>query len=346
MDATGFRIATFNLENLDVAAGGGLERRVAQLRPQLLRLHADVLCLQEVNAQHRPSTSQDVTAKQEGNPPPERTLAALDTLLAGTPYAQYHRVHTFNPSASAAMDRHNLVILSRTPFTHSAQIHHHYIDPPLYRLSCATPPAPEDPQPVRWDRPFQHGVIEPFAGMRLHIINVHLRAPRAAFVPGCKDDAQTWNTLGGWSEGFFLAAVKRAGQALEVRLFLESLFDEDPQALILVTGDFNADTHEIPLRMIRGDDEDCANGALRARILTPLENALAQSQRFSVIHGGRRQMVDHMLASQTLMAWFSRIEIHNEDLNDEFATPAVVPDTPQSFHAPVVVELTPPQEVF
>ena len=41
------RVATFNLENLDdpVDDPALLERRVAVLRPQLLRLAADVLCL-------------------------------------------------------------------------------------------------------------------------------------------------------------------------------------------------------------------------------------------------------------------------------------------------------------
>ena len=47
------RLATFNLENLDDAPDGAppLAERLRILRPQLERLAADVLCLQEVNAQ-------------------------------------------------------------------------------------------------------------------------------------------------------------------------------------------------------------------------------------------------------------------------------------------------------
>lgn len=46
-------IAAFNLENFD--EGGGedeptLERRIELMRPQLLRLEADILCLQEINS--------------------------------------------------------------------------------------------------------------------------------------------------------------------------------------------------------------------------------------------------------------------------------------------------------
>ena len=41
------RIATFNLENLGAREDAPLEGRIEKLRPQLLRLDADVLCLQE-----------------------------------------------------------------------------------------------------------------------------------------------------------------------------------------------------------------------------------------------------------------------------------------------------------
>lgn len=53
--STRLRVATFNLENLDDKAGKKptLEERIAVMRPMLLRLDADVLCLQEVNGQEK-----------------------------------------------------------------------------------------------------------------------------------------------------------------------------------------------------------------------------------------------------------------------------------------------------
>ncbi|HEY8036588.1 MAG TPA: endonuclease/exonuclease/phosphatase family protein [Methylobacter sp.] len=47
------RIATFNLENFDDKPGQRptLDERIALIRPQLLRINADILCLQEVNGQ-------------------------------------------------------------------------------------------------------------------------------------------------------------------------------------------------------------------------------------------------------------------------------------------------------
>ena len=53
--STKLRIATFNLENLDDKPRQmpTLEERIAVMRPQLVRLNADILCLQEVNGQEK-----------------------------------------------------------------------------------------------------------------------------------------------------------------------------------------------------------------------------------------------------------------------------------------------------
>ena len=50
-----FRLATFNLEHLDWSAGHpeAFARRCAALRPVLDALDADLLCLQEIDAQKR-----------------------------------------------------------------------------------------------------------------------------------------------------------------------------------------------------------------------------------------------------------------------------------------------------
>lgn len=46
------RIATFNLENLDdgVNVSPALAERIQIMRPQLERINADILCLQEVHS--------------------------------------------------------------------------------------------------------------------------------------------------------------------------------------------------------------------------------------------------------------------------------------------------------
>jgi len=322
------RIATFNLENLGDRHPGAprLKDRVLVLRPQLIRTRADVLCLQEVDGQ----------PDGDGEP---RTLKALDKLLENTPYADFHRVSTTSKSKGGVRDKHNLVILSRFPITETTQVRHDLVRPPLYLQATAHPPHTE-PGAIDWDRPVLHAAIDTGNGdgRRLHVLNVHLRAPRAAFVAGQKIDKRTWRSVPGWAEGFFLAAVKRAGQALEVRMFIDRLFDADDAALIAVAGDFNADDFETPVRTIRGDEEDMGNGHLAHRVLVALERSVGETERYSVIHGGRPRMLDHVLASQGLRAFYRGTEIHNEGLGDELSSPAVIAGSPDSYHAPVVAE--------
>ena len=317
------RLASFNLENLDDQPNGepSLEERLAVLRPQLLRLDADLLALQEVNAQ-----------KLSKGP---RELRALGRLLEDTPYRDFHCVSTEGTNGKGPADKHNLVLLSRWPIASSRQIWHDHLPPPEHRLLTAQPEETE-PQFVRWERPIQHAEVTLPGGRHLHIVNLHLRAPLAAAIPGQKSGPFAWKSVAAWAEGFYLAALKRCGQALEVRLLVESLFDADPAALIAVCGDFNAEDRETPLRIIRSDLEDTGNGALSARALVPLGRSLPRAQGFTVLHHGHPLTLDHLLVSKSLMATYRSIEVHNEWLGDELVDYATVSHSPESYHAPLV----------
>lgn len=319
------RIATFNLESLDdrPQCGRDFSDRLAVLRPQLTRLRADVLCLQEVNA------------REESRHGP-RQLSALDQLLESTAYADFQRTVSVNRAGKRFSDRHNLVILSRWTICAQRQIWHDLVRPPGY-ASCHG----GGEEAVEWDRPLLYAMLDLPGWGRLHVINLHLRAPRAAFVAGQKQHG-VWDSVGGWAEGFFLAAVKQAGQALEARLLIDQIFDEEPQALVVVCGDFNAGDAETPVRMIRGDEEDTGNGHLAIRTLVPAERSLPEGQRFSAIHHGRQIMPDHILVSRSLLGRYVGAEVHNETLGDELVSPALVWGPPDSYHAPVVAAFEPP----
>ncbi|MCU0837443.1 MAG: endonuclease/exonuclease/phosphatase family protein [Rhodospirillales bacterium] len=321
------RIATFNMENFGgvdgnetgTAARTTLQERIRLLRPQLMRLRADVLCLQEVDGQRRGSSRR-------------RALDALDLLLEGTPYSDFVRASTVSRTRGTPRDKHNLVILSRFPIADERQILHELVAPPRHTRAAGETVA------IEWDRPLLCATVHLTPAVKVHVINVHLRAPRAAFVPGGKTSARTWRSMADWAEGFFVAAVKRAGQALEARRLIDGIMDDDAGALIVVCGDFNAELNEIPIRTIRGDEEDAGNPHLAYRTLVAVDRSVADSRRFSVVHHGRPQMLDHVLVSRPLLAWFRGAEVHNEALGDELVTPQVVAGSPESFHAPVVAE--------
>ena len=316
------RIATFNLESLDDDA---LAARIAVLRPELVRLRVDILCLQEVNGQ-RAARSR------------ERRLAALSALISETPYAAYQLASTLTIDGDPA-ERHNLVILSRLPIASRAQIRHELVERPLYRPATASPQS-DRPEPIEWERPLLHAEIA-VGAKSLHVINLHLRAPLAAPVAGQKLGPFSWRTVGGWAEGFFLAGIKRAGQALEARLLAEQLLDDDPEALVVVAGDLNADIYEVPLRILRAELGDVGNAALSSRALFPVEEVIPQAQRFTVLHHGRRLMLDHLLVSAKLRTHLTCAECLNKDLADEAdsAEPSAVGG---SFHAPLLAEFALP----
>jgi predicted extracellular nuclease len=94
-----------------------------------------------------------------------------------------------------------------------------------------------------------------------------------------------------WAEGVFLSSMKRMAQALEVRRLVDQILDADPDARIVVAGDFNAAPDEIPVLAIRGDIEDTGNPALTGRVLVPIENTVPASSRYTLFHRDRGEML-------------------------------------------------------
>lgn len=307
------RIATFNLESLDDPVAS----RVAVLRPALERLEADILCLQEVNGQ-----------KVGGR----RMLAALEELLSGTVYAGFFRAST--RAGAGVADVHNLVTLSRFPIIDERQVLHDLL-PPLQVVPQTAEPAVQEPVEIRFERPLLLTTHD-LGGEQLSVINVHLRAGLASSIPGGKLGPFAWKSVSAWAEGFFHSGLKRSGQALELRLLLDQLFAAQPNPLILVAGDFNAEDHETPLRLVAGSPEDTGNAELAARGMIVLDRGLERSRRFSVVHHGRPQMLDHLLVSHRLLGRFRGIEVHNECLGDEALAYNKAIGSGASYHAAVV----------
>ncbi|MBY6241767.1 endonuclease/exonuclease/phosphatase family protein [Methylosinus sp. Sm6] len=308
--STAFRLASFNIENLDWSPAGeeAFEQRLAVLRPLLAAIAADVLCLQEVDAQ-RPA------------PHAPRRFIALDRLVAGTLYDGFSRATSLRPGTDAPADIHNLAILSRWPIVETRQLHHDIIAPWRW-----TPPAAPAPVEILFDRPALYARIAPPNGPALHVLNLHLRAPRAVPLSG----ASGARCGPAFAEGQFLAAQKREGQALETRLFVDRLFADDEGASIAVCGDLNSEGFDAPARILRGAAEEDADAPFA---LVALAERAPQPARYSVIHAGRETLLDHILVSRALAARCERVEIMNKGLADEATAPDPILG---SLHAPII----------
>ncbi len=301
-----FRIATFNLENLDWTAADerAFERRIAVLRPLLMDLRADVLCLQEIAGR-----------KSEKHGP--RRLIALERLLDETPYSAFFRASSTRPGTDAPADVHNLAILSRWRFVTTRQFHHDLVG--KWRWS----PLGEESDDIEiaFDRPLLYAAIDAPGAGPLHLINLHLRAPRPVPLPGGSGSSRKR------VEGLFLAAQKRERQALEARLCVENLFDANERAAIALCGDLNVDEHDAASTILEAN----FNGGVRA--LEPLETRVPLNRRYSVLHGGEPRLIDHILASASLAGRCVSVDIFNAGLPDE----AYAQDPIEgSLHAPVV----------
>jgi endonuclease/exonuclease/phosphatase family metal-dependent hydrolase len=326
------RIATFNLENLDDKVGEkpALADRIHVLRPQLMRLRADVLCLQEVHGQEQPGQ--------------KRQLLALLKLIEGTPYESFHLATTLTTN-DEPYDVRNLVVLSRFPIGSRQQIKHDLAPRPRYQMVTASPPQTQAGD-ITWERPLLYVTLDLGNDRLLHLIDAHLKSKNPTDIAGQKLDQFRWRTVAGWAEGSFISAMKRVGQALELRVLIDIIFEAAEQmgkdALIAVCGDLNSNSDEVPVTAIRGPVEETGNAALSRRVMAPCEKSVPDSSRYSFLHLGRGEMLDHILISRGMLAFYTGTEIHNEILPDESGAFRTDVDFPESDHAPVVAEFVLP----
>jgi endonuclease/exonuclease/phosphatase family metal-dependent hydrolase len=323
-------IATFNLMNLDDRPGRSpsLEDRIPILRPQLVRLDADVLCLQEVCGQH------DGGRKLR--------LDAMNRLLECTPYEGFKRVSTVDPATGEVFEHHNLVILSRYEIVEHDQYLHEYAPSPRYQKVTAQPEEREARE-ISWERPILHAKVQLPNNKVVDVINLHLKSRRPTNIQGNKLSERTWRTASGWAEGVFISSMKRIGQSLETRILIDKLFDVDPCALIAVCGDFNEEFDEVSIEAIRGDVENTGNMDLAMRVMVPTERNIPEPARYSLLHNGKGKMLDHILVSRTTLAYFRGSEVHNELLHNESIVFAPKIFYPESDHAPLIASFEFPE---
>ncbi|MEO6550731.1 MAG: endonuclease/exonuclease/phosphatase family protein [Ferruginibacter sp.] len=298
------RIATFNVENLDdkLDQNPPLVETIKFLRPQLIRLRADIICLQEIHGQETPGQPRDVKA--------------LKQVLENTLYANFNIACT-KTTSNEVLDERNLVVLSRFPITDQRQFLNDIVPAPQYQTVTALPLSESTVKTIRWERPIFHVTLDIGTAKPLHIINLHFKSRLPVDVAGQKLNRFTWKTSAGWAEGSFLASMKRVGQALETRILLDQLFESDPEAMIVIAGDFNAHPDEVPVEGIRGAVDSTDNPLLAFSEMIPCEHTIPEPSRYSFIHRGQKRMLDHMLISRQMLMRYKHAELHNETLRDE-----------------------------
>ena len=125
--------------------------------------------------------------------------------------------------------------------------------------------------------------------------------------------------------------ARRAAQADAVNDWVDSMLASDPDANILVTGDFNEFQFEEPMKILTGELElDGTTVTPGVGVLENLTYRLPAEERYSYIYEGNAQQIDHILVSEGMQADAEVDVVHLNTLTGRAA----------SDHDPVVSRFT------
>jgi endonuclease/exonuclease/phosphatase family metal-dependent hydrolase len=296
-------LATFNVKDLfdatDDPSRAHLEVKLATLGRVLEAARADVVALQEVG-------SADVV----------RRLAWKAASLG------------YGEPVMGTMDARGIgcAILSRVPVVVS-QVH-----------TAASLPFPTfvegDPQPFGTRIPLRRGIVHARvdAGSvgTIDLFVAHFKSNRALPMKDKRGEAVTPKTGRDYAEGHVRSATWRAAEALFVRGLVDATLATDPARHVVVAGDLNDHPLSQVVRVVCGGGEHS---------LVPCADAVPEAARFSILHDGRKQQIDHILVTQALRARLQTARFLNEELRDHGEFDRDVP-LPDSDHAAFVVSFT------
>jgi len=180
-------------------------------------------------------------------------------------------------------------------------------------------------------RDFVH-VRTSYAGKPLHLIGIHIKS---GFSMGLKRKDGTeypMETQMEKADGIIRSEFFRFTQARKVRQVVDEIFATNPNAAIIVTGDFNSDEKFVPYRIIRGDAKKAPDALFSATHKVP------EDERFTWLHKGKGLLIDHLLYSKVLEPKVRAVKIFNTNLGEHKNLPPT-PTFVESDHAPISVEL-------
>ncbi len=131
------------------------------------------------------------------------------------------------------------------------------------------------------------------------------------------------------------AVVWRCAEALFVRRAVDDRLMRNPDEALVVCGDFNDVVGSLPLRIVAG-----TTVAGRPDALVSCAELVPEGERVSVMHGGERAAIDHVLVSPSLARRIERCFYERTGLRDTATSVSVLAETDEpctSDHAPFVV---------
>lgn len=295
------RIATFNLKDFfDPRTDDEqpiVEQKIQHVAELLRRARADVVGLQEV-------ASDALLGRLVA-----RELADLG----------YRTIH------AGGRDRRGIgcAILSRLPVLSQSIAMSE-------RISLPALPTSGSSIEIAFRRPIP--VLEVDAGVFGYVafITVHFKSKLTTHL---KDDAGEIiapTTPRAIADGHVRSLLARMAEALFVREIVDEWLAKGRRVVVL--GDFNDTIDSYPVRIVAGDFPQVDPKARLTSCAARIPDAL----RFSILHGGTPDLIDHILVSEDLVEHIEDVLILNDALRDHGPYIADAPIAPDSDHAPVV----------
>jgi exonuclease III len=171
-------------------------------------------------------------------------------------------------------------------------------------------------------------------GKKLHVVGVHIKANFLVPEKNTAGEVQSMTTQIATADGLIRSEVFRFSQAKKLRELIDTFFVADPNASVIVGGDFNAEENCAVYRIIRGVIEDSPDTLIESSL------RVEQEKRFSSLSTtfGRMRLIDHILISKNLEPHLTDVQILNKNISST-KNVAPTPTLVGSDHAPIFINL-------
>ena len=183
------------------------------------------------------------------------------------------------------------------------------------------------------------------AGRTIDVISVHLKSkllsfPDGRFSPRDEDERARYGVY---------ALHRRAAEAAGVRSYVTHLLAGDPDASVVVAGDLNDEPQAATTQILqgppgsevdtRGFDRPDAGDPQRLWNNAPF---IPEEERWSRLYRGRRELIDHVLCSHTLIGAIESATTGGLQVDSIEDQPGLRLNAPASDHRPVIVDIADP----
>lgn len=169
---------------------------------------------------------------------------------------------------------------------------------------------------------------------KLHVVDAHIKANFLMPEKNTAGEYHLMKTQITAADGLIRSEVFRFSQAKRLRELIDSFFAAEPNASVVVGGDYNAEENYSVYRIIRGVINENPD------TLVATSEKIEEEKRFSSLTTalGRKRLLDHILISKNLEPRLANVQILNKNISDN-KNIAPNPTMVGSDHAPVVIEL-------